>query len=803
MKTSIEEVKTVARGRWRSILTDAGVPRESLTGKNVPCPKCGGTDRFAAFKDVAETGGVNCRKCHNKRNGDGIATVQWWRDCPFQEALAFVAERLGLDRAQPKPNGKPRIIATYEYRDEKSELLFQVVRYQPKDFRQRRPRLGGGWDWSVKGVRTIPYRLDKLAAEPSRPVMIVEGEKDVDNLSRIDVLATCNAGGASKWTSDHSEFLRNRKTIILPDNDEAGCSHAQEVARSLYPVAASVGIVELPGLPAKGDPSDWIAAGGKKEQLKRLIAAAPTWTPESAQAWPDINWLDKQGLPEFPTHALPDILRQWVEAKSHATQTPADLAAWLVLAVCSAAIARRVIIEPRPGWEEPVNLFTAVLLEPGNRKSAVFSDAMKPLRELEAEFIEAARPRVAREQSDRRQDETRLKNLEKTAAEKGDATARQEACNLAAELAKQTESVLPRLLVDDATSEKLGMMLAQQGGRIASMSPEGGVFDLMAGLYSKSGMPQFGVYMMGHSGDDLIVDRVSRRSVHVECPALTCAYAMQPAVIEGLAEKAAFRGRGLLARFLYAAPQSWIGSREIAPDPVQTSTQEAYRQMVRDLAEIKCETVLQLSVDARGMFEHWEAEIETMLADGGEMEIMRDWGAKLAGATVRLAAVMHCVENDQAEHIEERTIAAAIEIARYLVPHAEAVLNMMLAEEDSTADDAHYVLRWIERHGLREFTKRHVHQHGKRRFRKVEDLNAPLKELEQRGYIRLRPTETTGPGRPPSPTYEVNPAVFDDETEVPSHQADTLPAEPENGNSEDVENTSESLENSNRTQVTI
>ena len=360
---------------------------------------------------------------------------------------------------------------------------------------------------------------------------------------------------------------------------------------------------------------------------------------------------DVQDLPDFPTGALPDVLRHWVEAESRATQTPADLAALLALSVCSACIARRVVVEPRPVWHEPVNLFTAVLLEPGNRKSAVFAGAMKPLRELEAELIEAARPIVARAQSDRRQDEARLRKLERLAAEKGDAEARHEAGNLAADLADEAEPVLPRLIVDDATVEKLGIMLAEQGGRIASMSPEGGVFDLMAGLYSKSGIPQFGVYLIGHSGDDLITDRVSRKSVRVERPALTCAYAMQPAVIEGLAEKAAFRGRGLLARFLNAAPQSWIGRREIAPAPVSDATREAYRRAVRGLAEsfgnIGSDSepfVLQLAADAAGLFRDWEAEIEAMLGDGGQMDVMRDWGAKLAGATLRLAAVLRCVE---------------------------------------------------------------------------------------------------------------------------------------------------------------
>ena len=720
--------------------------------------------------------------------------------------MAFAAERLRLSPSQAKSNGKPRIVAQYDYRDEASNVLFQAVRFDPKDFRQRRPKPGGGWDWSVKGVRVVPYRLPELFAEPTRPTVVAEGEKDCDNLARIGVLATCNAGGAGHWTADHSAFFRGRRVIVLADNDEAGRNHAQQVAQSLHGIAESVRIVELPGLPAKGDVSDWIAAGGTKEELNRLAEAAPVWTPD-ARPWPEIVSFDVLDLPDFPTHVLPDTLRRWVEAESHATQTPADLAALLALSVCSAGIARRVVVEPRRGWREPVNLFTAVLLEPGNRKSAVFADAMKPLRELEAELIEAARPEVARAQSDRRQDETRLRKLEKTAAEKhGDEAgqARHEAGNLAADLADGAEPVLPRLIVDDATAEKLGIMLEEQGGRIASMSPEGGVFDLMAGLYSKSGIPQFGVYLMGHSGDDLITDRVSRKGVRVERPALTCAYAMQPAVIEGLAENAAFRGRGLLARFLYAAPQSWIGRREIAPAPVSDATREAYRQTVRALAEVEGEIVLQLSSDAAALFRAWEVEIEAMLAEGGQMEIMRDWGAKLAGATLRLAAVLHCVEQGPAGHIEGPTIAAAVEIARYLVPHAEAVLNMMLASEETADDDARYVLRWIERHGRREFTKRDAQQHGKRRFPKADDIDPALAELTRRGYIRLRPVEASGPGRPPSPTFDVNPATFADaKPEKRSHNSHNSPGEPDNSNSGNIESALGQTENTSRVRVTI
>lgn len=656
-------------------------------------------------------------------------------------------------------NGTPRIIAQYDYFDESGNLLFQVVRYQPKDFRQRRPKPGGGWNWSVKGVQAVPYRLPDLMADPSRIVFVVEGEKDADNLARIGVLATCNAGGAGKWTAEHSAWLRGRRVVVLPDNDDAGRKHAQQVAQSLYGVGASVRIVELPGLPEKGDVSDWIAAGGTRDDLERLVAATPDWT-SAHSPWPEIESFDVLNLPQFPTHVLPEVLREWVEGESHATQTPADLAAFLALAVGSACIARRVVVEPRPGWLEPVNLYVAVLLEPGNRKSAVFADALKPLRELEAELIEAARPEIARAQSQRRQDEARLRKLEKQAGESGNAQARHEAFELATALSEQPEPVLPRLIVDDATAEKLGMMLAEQNGRIASMSPEGGVFDLMAGLYSKSGLPQFNVYLMAHSGDDLITDRVSRNGVRVVRPALTCAYAIQPTVIEALAKNSIFRSRGLLGRFLYAAPQSWIGNRSVGTKPVADSTRDAYHQLIRSLAAIEGETVLGLTDEAAYEFQEWESEIEAMLGDGGQMEAIRDWGAKLAGATLRVAAILHCAEHGAAGPIPRAAIVAATTIARYLIPHAEHVLNLMSAKEKSIDDDAQYVLRWIERHGKRVFSKSEAQHDGKRRFPKAIDIDPALAELTRRGYIRLQPTCSTRPGRPPSPQYEVNPAML-------------------------------------------
>ncbi len=737
---------------------------------------------------------------------DGRALVKCFAGCKVEE----ICDAVGLpvidlmpraDSLPPPRKKSPAIVKTYDYRDEVGELVFQVCRLEPKSFRQRKPDGNGGWVWSVKDVRSVPYRLPELLAEPSRWVFIVEGEKDADCLADHGLLATTNAGGARKDFSEYTEHFSRRNVAILPDNDVPGRQHANAVAQSLHGIAADVRIVELPGLPAKGDVSDWFASGGTVDQLQELVQFNSTCNVED---WPPIISLDERQLPVFPTHVLPGILRQWVEEEAEATQTPTDLAGLLVIAVVSSTIARRVEVEPRPGWREPVNVFVAVVLDPANRKSAVFSEATKPLEEIEAEFIEAARVSVARARSERRQLEKRLHDAERNAS-KGNDHARHEAGQLAEELAMMPEPQLPCLIIDDATEEVVAKILAEQGGRIASFSPEGGVFDLMAGKYNKNGGNNFTIYLKGHAGENPRSNRVTREAVRIDRPALTCGYTIQPAVLKGLASNSAFRGRGLLARYLYAVPESNLGHREADPPLMSDQTHEAYRKLIRDLSAIEGETVLRLSVEAAAAIVEWEQTIETMLADGGELEMMKDWGGKLAGATLRLAAVTHCAEyRGPIGQIEKPTIIAAIELARYLIPHAEAAFDLMEAKDSPTDEDARYILRWIRRHQKREFKKTDAQQHGKRKFPKANDINPAIETLIDRNYIRVRPTDTAGPGRPPSPTYDVNPQVFDSDTlEKRTEYSEKKPTDGQSVNSQNIQNIFRPTEDTKRTQVRL
>jgi predicted P-loop ATPase len=203
------------------------------------------------------------------------------------------------------PNGRdPDASAwvTYDYRDEKNALLFQVVRQPNHKFRQRRPN-GADWIWNLKGVRRVIYRLPQLLlADVSTPVFICEGEKDADNLARLGFVTTTNPGGAGKWRAEYSAFLAERDCVILPDNDTPGLEHAAVVERLLHEHAHSVRVIRLPELEPKGDVSDWIAHGGTAEAMIALVEATRPrdWSAQVDTRWTQSLAVNKSGEP-LPT----------------------------------------------------------------------------------------------------------------------------------------------------------------------------------------------------------------------------------------------------------------------------------------------------------------------------------------------------------------------------------------------------------------------------------------------------------------------------------------------------------------------
>jgi putative DNA primase/helicase len=220
------------------------------------------------------TGDFQCFGCGAK--GDIFRFHQDHHGCDFRQALRALADLAALHDDQDE-----RIVATYDYVDQNGRLLYQVVRREPKDFRQRRPDGNGGWIWNLKGIIRVPYNLPALIK--ADVVAVPEGEKDVETLRRLGIVGTCNAGGAGKWKQEYNSYFAGKTVVILPDNDEPGHKHAQQVAESLKIVAKTVKVVELPGLPPKGDITDWLTMGHKAGDLMLAIEQAAEWTPEQRE----------------------------------------------------------------------------------------------------------------------------------------------------------------------------------------------------------------------------------------------------------------------------------------------------------------------------------------------------------------------------------------------------------------------------------------------------------------------------------------------------------------------------------------
>lgn len=226
---------------------------------------------------------------HVSKGEDGRVLLYCHAGCSVDEVCAAIG--LTVRDLYPEPERKRKqagpgeVTATYDYKDVNGKQLFQVCRTANKHFFQRRPNGKGGWINGLGDVKPVLYRLPELlqAVQRGETVFIPEGEKDVDNLARLGLVATTNPMGAGKWRPEYSDWLKGAKVIIIPDNDQPGRKHAQQVAQSLYGKVASVKVLELPGLPAKGDVSDWLAAGGTKEELLKLAAEAPEWEPQQAE----------------------------------------------------------------------------------------------------------------------------------------------------------------------------------------------------------------------------------------------------------------------------------------------------------------------------------------------------------------------------------------------------------------------------------------------------------------------------------------------------------------------------------------
>lgn len=493
-------------------------------------------------------------------------------------------------------------------------------------------------------------------------------------------------------------------------------------------------------------------------KIRKQVGYIPpdAYNGEAPVTWDTPIPFDEYDLPAFPMDALPEVIRRYVLAVAESTQTPVDMAAVEALGIVSLCCQGKYFIQGNADWSEPLNTYTVVVLSPAERKSSVLSMMIRPVELFEMAENTRRGPEIVKSQMELSRLEKEKRSLVERAS-KGNAT-EEEVRAKATEIAKY-EPVKPlRLFVDDVTSEKLTSVLAENKGCAAVVSAEGGIFDIISGLYSRN--VNIDVFLKGHSGDTIRVDRIGRASESIIHPALTMVLAVQPEVLNGLMSNNTFRGRGLTARFLYSMPKSTVGRRSFSAEPIPEGVKSRYRDLIETILSGNNEQEpISLDDGAAEVLESLFNEVEGRLK--GDLAEIPDWAGKFVGAVLRIGGILHVMKypkDSMFDPVDRETMENAVSIGRYFLEHAKAAYSLMGA--DTVNKDAQHLLSFIKRERLAEFSRRDAMRLC-RSFKTADSLQPVLNRLCEYGYIAVKPQEpTSGIGRRPSEIYLTNPAVL-------------------------------------------
>lgn len=679
------------------------------------------------------------------------------------EAAKWLARKYNIPIDEnPKRGKKMKEVKRYDYRDKEGDLAYQVVRFEPKSFRQVRP----DGSWGLGDTQRILYHLPEVlaAAKNNELVFLVEGEKDVDNLRKLDLTATTSPMGAGKWQSNYTKSLKGAKVIILPDNDDPGKKHAFKVNKTLNKNGIESSILELPDLEHKQDVSDWLNMGFDKDDLLQRVKEL------ELKEWEEPIPINNIEVQELPVNILPDWLSNYINNLSDFLQAPSDMVLLIALSALSTALANKVEIEIKTGYKEPIHIWTCSVLPPANRKSPIVKKLSKPVWDYESQIREEIKPERRHMLQEKEILENVIEQKKKVASKQEDASKRDNTISRINELGDDLDLLeeeipaLPRLLVDDITAEKLAQIMEENQGRAAVLSAEGDIFQNMLGKYSRS--TNFSTYKKAWTGSERIVDdRIGRQGTSVENPSLSIGICSQPVVIEELQDKKSFRGEGLISRFLWAIPDSPVG-RRLTGDEVPELNKKLEIQYINNMHKLlRTEPAekdgqswkphkLRLSAEALQVRNKFESDIEDMLAPGGKLHHAADWGGKIVGNMIRVAGLIEMSKKVKNQYIwsdlkiSADSMEGAVKLGHNLINHALKTFELL--EVDPEIELAKYVLERIkkgielqksgelpkdkdklDRSALMELCR------GKKEIKRPDDLKEVLKLLEELNYIKL------------------------------------------------------------------
>lgn len=684
---------------------------------------------------------------------DGKTLVYCHTGCDQDDVISELQAQDLWPRAEAEERPKTsqrraplKIVATYDYRDPNGGLVFQVIRLDPKDFRQRRPDGKGDWIYK-KGDTTLLYRLPELMASGDEDVVwLCEGEKDADRLTALGLVATTRAEGAGKWSDESSLYLADRRVVVLQDNDPPGKNgkrpgeeDALKKVASLRMVAAEVAPLLLPNLPEHGDVSDWLDDGGTVEQLRALGEAALKAAPATTESRP----VPPPALASFPTEVLAPSIARLIRSASSSLLVPPEFLGVPLMVLAGAVIGNAWEIELKAGWREGPNLYAAIVADPGAKKTPALKIAMQPVYAIQKSLHRAYQGKRAAYEEERALWERTPKK------ERG---------------APPEEPGYQHAYTTDATTEALAEMLAHGKGMVL-------VRDELVGW-----VRSMDVYHAGGKGADrqhylsmwsrapIKIDRKSRPDpIIVDRPCLSVVGGIQPDILPDLVEHEA-RDDGFLDRLLFAYPD--LGGDRWTDDGVDEAALALVEGLFAKLYDLEgaempsgdvVPRVARLDAPAKVLWREWYDTHAAEYRDDRLASSLKGTWAKLPGQLARLALILHvtwAVDAGQpvAAQIPEATLAAAADLIEFFKEHARAALAEVRTPRSALEDR---VLRGLSERG--PCLTRTLHRDVLKGSVKADRLKSTLERLLEDGKVRSKEAPTGKQGGRPGVIWEAVP----------------------------------------------
>lgn len=613
------------------------------------------------------------------------------------------------------------------------------------------------------------YGLGKvLESAGDAAVFVVEGEKCADALHALGIVAVTSGSASSAGGADWRP-LAGRRVILWPDHDDAGRKYADDVRARLTGLGVACEGIDVAalGLPAKGDAVDWIEANAQATSTDVLaLPRLPVSLHGETRQRSDETDADSPPIPlppsllpvqAFPLDAVPGALGDWIGDVAERMQCPPDFIALPLLVAAGSLVARHGGVRPkqRDAWTEVPNLWGCIVGRPGAMKSPALGEALFALRRMEAKAREshgellsshAAESAAAKLRADARKDKAR-KELIKNADADVAALLVEDAPEAPAE---------PRLVVNDATVEALGEILAKNPGGILAERDE--LASLLRNLAREEQAAARGFMLSAWSGKEAYRwDRIGRGSVVVPCARVSVIGSTQPGPLCALVGEAVGGGDdGLLQRFLFAWPDAATSWTNCDREPNRRAKDAVFAMFarLRDVPTqgMQADTLpdgsldgfpfLRFAPEAADLFHEWHADLETRLRAQSLPPILEAAMSKYRKHVPALAVTLHAAEGGSGS-IGQRATLCALALADYFESHTRRVFD---SGQRPVIEAAHALLRKLASGDLSAdgFTVRDAYRPQWAGLRESAVVGEALTLLCERRHLDAELLETGG-----------------------------------------------------------